>query len=121
MKKYELQKNRTVTIKGKTLFGIKALISFCSVVEGDEGGFVESEDNLAHTGDAWVYDTSKVYDLALVAGNGSVSGNSQIFGNAWIIDDVQVCDEVEISGTVVIADYAIVSGIRYYKIVGNRR
>ena len=69
MKKYELTAE-FIEQWGKKLFRIKALISFGSVEAGELGGYVEKEDNLAQTGDAWVY------------GNARVSGNARVCGNA---------------------------------------
>ena len=53
MKKYELTAE-FIEKWGKKLFRIKALISFGSVEAGELGGYVEKEDNLAQTGNAWV-------------------------------------------------------------------
>lgn len=54
-KKFELLLDDTITIFGIKLFRIKALISFGNVEEGEIGGYVEKEDNLSSSGDAWVY------------------------------------------------------------------
>ena len=52
-KKYELLKNDTITApNGKTLYRIRALIDFSVVVAGSLGGYIEKEDNLAHSGNA---------------------------------------------------------------------
>lgn len=53
MKKFELT-SEFVTFLGKKLFRIKALVSFGDVEEGELGGFVEKEENLDQSGDAWV-------------------------------------------------------------------
>ena len=53
MKKYELTDD-TITVGGRILHRIKALKSFSDVEEGDLGGYVEKEDNLDHSGEAWV-------------------------------------------------------------------
>jgi hypothetical protein len=65
MKKYELT-SETKFVIGKTLYRIKALVSFGTVSAGDTGGFVEKEENLSQSGDAWVY------------GNAEVSGNAEV-------------------------------------------
>ena len=44
----------TIDVFGVTLFRVKALISFGTVKKGDLGGYVEKEDNLYHSGNAWV-------------------------------------------------------------------
>ena len=69
-KKYELLKNDTITApNGKTLYRIKSLINFGVVVAGSLGGYIEKEDNLAHSGNAWVYGNARVSGDALVSGN----------------------------------------------------
>lgn len=40
---------------GVKLFQIKALISFGSVSKNELGGWVEKEENISQTGNAWVY------------------------------------------------------------------
>ena len=60
MKKFELTTESKINIFGKKLFRIKALISFGNVREGDTGGWVEKEENLSHSGKAWVYDKACV-------------------------------------------------------------
>lgn len=82
-KKYELTEI-TIEFSGRTLHRIKALRDFADVKAGDLGGWIESEENLSHTGSAFVYGDSKVCDLANVSGNAKVSGNASIFGNARV-------------------------------------
>lgn len=59
MKKYELTDD-TITVGGRILHRIKALKSFSDVEEGDLGGYVEKEDNLDHSGEAWVSGDARV-------------------------------------------------------------
>lgn len=77
MKKYELT-NETRIVFGKTLYRIRALISFGNVLSGDLGGWVESEDNLSQNGDAWVYGDAQV------CGDAWVYGNARVYGNALV-------------------------------------
>ena len=81
-KKFELLLDDTITIFGIRLFRIKALISFGSVEEGEIGGYVEKEDNLSSSGNAWVYGNAEVSGNARVSGNAWVSGNARVYGNA---------------------------------------
>ena len=74
MKKYELTDD-TITVGGRTLHRIKALKGFSNVEEGDLGGYVEKEDNLDHSGEAWV------------------SGNARVYGDAWVSGDARVSGE----------------------------
>lgn len=54
MKKFELTSETKIDVFGKKLFRIKALISFGCVKAGETGGWVEKEENLSQSGDAWV-------------------------------------------------------------------
>ena len=84
-KKFELLLDDTITIFGIKLFRIKALISFGNVEEGEIGGYVEKEDNLSSSGDAWVYGNAWVYGDAWVSGDAWVYGNADyiVFKNHW--------------------------------------
>ncbi|WP_343358277.1 hypothetical protein AAJP84_00780 [Bartonella schoenbuchensis] len=62
------------------LHRIRALRDFSDIKAGDLGGFIETEDNLSHEGDCWVYDGS------YVSGNAMVSGDEKI-------KDTVVCDD----------------------------
>ncbi|HEN4430674.1 TPA: hypothetical protein U5Z31_002168, partial [Streptococcus agalactiae] len=86
MKKYELLKDDTIEVAGKTLFRIKALISFKDIRKGEIGGYVEAERNLSQSDNAWVT------------------------GNAWVCDDACVCDDARVSGNAWVCDDAHVSG-----------
>ena len=83
-KKFELLLDDTINIFGIKLFRIKALISFGNVEEGEIGGYVEKEDNLSSSGNAWVYGN------ALVSGNARVSGDARVYGNARVSGDAEV-------------------------------
>lgn len=72
MKKYEFT-GETKMLGGITLRRIRALISFGSVTAGDVGGWIESEKNLSHASNAWVY------------GNARVSGEAQVYGAADVL------------------------------------
>lgn len=56
----------------RRLYQIVALRSFDDVKEGDIGGWIESEDNLSHDGNCWVYRDAWAFGEARVFGNGKV-------------------------------------------------
>lgn len=65
------QKKYEFTGKIKTIFGIefkqiRAIISFGCVVAGEIGGWIECEENLSQSGNAWV------------SGNARVSGDAEV-------------------------------------------
>ena len=76
MKKFELTSETKINIFGKKLFRIKALISFGVVKTGETGGWVEKEENVNQSGNAWVSGDAEVFGDARVSGNAEVSGNA---------------------------------------------
>ncbi|MWQ26555.1 hypothetical protein [Glaesserella parasuis] len=66
-KKYELLKDDTVNHHGRTLYRIKALITFGSVAAGELGGYIETEKNLDHSGNARVYGDALVRSFAVIS------------------------------------------------------
>ena len=71
-KKFELTDNFVINAFGIKLFQIKCTKSFKYANEGDLGGYVEKEDNLSQSGDAWVSVDARVY------GNARMSGDAKI-------------------------------------------
>ena len=108
-KKYKLT-DETIEVEGKTLFRIEALKDFCEIKKGDKGGFIESEDNLSHEGNAWVYDDACVYDNALVTDDACVSDNARVYNDARLSDNSWVYDNARVYGTARVTDDACVCG-----------
>ena len=98
MKKYELQPTDLTTPNGKPLFQVVALRDFGSVLKGDKGGYVESEANLSHDGDCWVYDNVRVFDNAQVFDNVRVSGDAWVSGDARVFGDARVYGDARVFG-----------------------
>ena len=89
--KYTLVKtDTTLSRDGRTLFRLRARVNFGAVVKGELGGYVESENNVEVSGNAWVsgdtqvYGNARVSGDARVSGNARVSGDAQVSGNAWV-------------------------------------
>ena len=99
MKKYELT-SETQDFMGRTLYRIKALVSFGDVRAGDLGGWIEKEENLDQHGNAWV------------------SGDAWVYGNAWVFDDARVFDDAEVSGDAWVFGDAKVSGNAWVDKIG---
>ena len=97
MKKFELT-SETKVVFGRTLHRIQALISFGNVEAGDLGGWIETEDNLAQDGNAWVCGDARVYDNAGGGGDARVYGNARVCGNAWVCGDARVYDNAWVCG-----------------------
>ena len=75
MKKFELTTD-SIKRNGVTLYRIKSLIDFEDVKAGDLGGYVEKEENLSQSGNAWVYGNAEVSGDACVSGDARVSGDA---------------------------------------------
>ena len=82
-KKFELTGNTKIWC-GRTLYQIKALISFGIVSAGELGGHVEKETNVSEDGNAWVFGD------AWVSGNAQVSGDARVYGDAQVSGNAQV-------------------------------
>lgn len=80
MKKYEF----TETKNDQGLYQIRALINIpiIGIKVGDLGGWIETENNLSHTGDCWVHD------------NGQVSGNGRVCHNMHVHHDIHIITSV---------------------------
>ena len=77
MKKYRLTEV-TINFGNRILYRIEALRDFGNINAGDKGGFIESEKNLSHKGDAWVYDNARVCGNALVFGKEDIYWHANI-------------------------------------------
>ena len=97
MKKYEFI-GEVIQIDGHNLKRIRALIDFGKVKANEIGGYIESENNLSHSGDAWIY------------GNAQVSGNAQVYGDARVCGDAQVSGDAQVCGDARVSGDALVSG-----------
>jgi hypothetical protein len=82
--KFELLADSFIEVFGKKLFRIRAKVAFGRVAAGELGGYVEKEENVSVSGNAWVYGDARVYGNAQVYGDAWVSGNARVYGNARV-------------------------------------
>ena len=108
--KYELLKSDTIQHYGRTLYRIRARISFNDVNKGDLGGYIESEINLSFNTNTWVYGNARVFGDAQVSGNARVFGNARVCGNAEVYSNAQVYGEAQVYGKVQVSGDAQVYG-----------
>lgn len=101
-KKYEFTEE-IIKFEGHILHRIKALKDFDDVKKGDLGGFIESEKNLSHEGNCWVYDDAWVFEDAKVYENAKISGSSMIYEDAVIRGNTEVKDRSHIYGTAILS------------------
>ena len=122
MKKFELTTEQKINWFGRTLYRIKACISFTTtsgdeVKAGDPGGFVEKESNLSHDGKAWVYGNAEVWGNAEVYGNAEVCGDAEVCGNAKVWGNAEVYGDAKVRGNAEVWGNAEVYGDA--KVYGN--
>ena len=108
-KKYILTEE-TKELFGRTLYRIEAARDFSDVKKGDKGGWIESEKNLSHEGNAWVSGNAEVYGDAWVSGNAKVSGNAEVYGYSWVSGNADVSGDAKVYGNADVSDDAKVSG-----------
>ena len=107
--KYKLTSETKLHL-GRALYRIEAMIDFASVKAGDKGGFVEKEDNLSQSNNAWVYGNAWVSGNARVSGNAQVYGDAQVSGNAWVSGNAQVYGNAHVYGDARVSGNAWVYG-----------
>lgn len=107
--------NTMTTPDGHFLHRICAARDFGQVHEGDIGGWVESEANLSHSGDCWIFDDAKAYGGALVTNNAILAGNAQAHGHVRVQDFASLHNNANVygdskSGICIIAGCAKIRG-----------
>lgn len=114
--KFVILENDTFSVGNKTLFRIKAIRDFGNVHDGDIGGYVESEENLSHEGDCWIYNSACVYGDAVISGSAKVADTAEVYDHAFVTERAvvsgasQVHGTANIRGVAVIKDFAHISG-----------
>src|SRR5690606_24936867 len=97
-KKYELTNETKLMPTGETVYRIRALRDFDTiykpVTQGDLGGWIQSEANLSHEGNCWLFDEATGYQKSKRSGdavgyehsrqieNSRQWGSSRQFGNS---------------------------------------
>ena len=123
--KFRLLEDDIIEVWERKLYRIESLEDFANVQKGDKGGYLEKEENLATTGDAWVFGNARVTGNARVSGNAEVtgnarvSGNAEVFGNARVFGNVRVTGNAEVFGNVWVSGNAEVFGNA--RVFGNVR
>ena len=84
MSKFKLTKESKELLCGTKVYRIELLIDTLWGKKGDKGGFVESENNLSQSGDAWVFGDAEVFGDARVSGNARVSAKNDIIAFQYV-------------------------------------
>ena len=123
-KKYILT-DETIEYLGHTLHRIKAVKDFATISAGTLGGYIESEKNLDHDGNAWVSDDAwvtgnawvtgdaRVTDDAMVTDDARVTADARVTGHAWVTGDAMVTGDARVTGDAMVretSDIALIKG-----------
>ena len=108
--KYEILKDEFIEFDGRKLYRIRALKDFHNVKKGKVGGYIASERNLSHEGEAWVYGNACVSGDARISDDAWVYGNARVSGNVRVSDDARVYGDARVSGNACVSGDARVSG-----------
>lgn len=117
-KKYRLT-DETIQHCDNTLYRIEALRDFKDVKKGDKGGFIESEKNLSHAYNCWIYGNAKVFDNAIVRDNACVYDNAEVYSNAVVYEEAIVAMNAVVYDRASIGDDAYISN--YARIYDSAR
>ena len=88
------------------LWRIQACKNFGHVKKGDFGGLIESEENLSHDGNCWVYGRARVFCNAKVYGNAVITNGAQVYDKAQVYDNARVFDDAKVYGRAQVFDNA---------------
>ena len=108
--KYEILKDEFIEFDGRKLYRIRALKDFHNVKKGKVGGYIASERNLSHEGEAWVYGNACVSGDARISDDAWVYGNARVSGNVRVSDDARVYGDARVSGNACVSGDARISG-----------
>ena len=103
-KKYEF------TGEMKKFYGL-TLKRIRRISDGAIGGWIESEGNLSHEGECFVYDEAVVCGEAKVFDEARVCGEAVVFGKAEVYGKARVFDEAEVYGEAVVTEGGIIGKV----------
>ena len=99
-KKYKLDTEDTITVRGETLYRIIALRDIGDMVKaGDKGGYIARGARLSHEGLCWIGDEAKVCQTASVFDDAQVFGRAEVYGFTGIFNTAMVYGDARIDGT----------------------
>lgn len=114
MKKFNFTGETQTLFNGTVLRRIRALvdidIGWGIVRAGENGGWIESENNLSDIDNSWVHGNAVVYGNAKVSDNAIICGNAKVWGNAVVCGNARIHGDVRVWGDVAICDNAHIYG-----------
>jgi UDP-3-O-[3-hydroxymyristoyl] glucosamine N-acyltransferase len=108
MIKYKLTTNSVIVNENIKLYQIESLINFSNIRRGELGGYVQSEMNLAHSGNCWVTENGKIYNNARVEENALVADEAEVYGDAIVNGNAEIYWSAKIYDNAKVGENALV-------------
>lgn len=115
-RKFEMIEESKSLDENITLHRIVAVRDFGNVKAGTVGGFIQSPENLSHSGLCWIAGDACVLGFARVSGNALVKGRAVVrryacvHGNAVIQDDAILKDSVHVFDDAIVGSKSYLAG-----------
>lgn len=90
------------------LYRIQALRDFGDVKKGDLGGYIQTEKNLSHSGNCWIYDKAIAGDDSKVKDNAKVMDGAIVRGAAVVSKNAVLTDDAKVASSAIVTDNAVV-------------
>lgn len=90
------------------LYRIQALRDFGDVKKGDLGGYIQTQKNLSHSGNCWIYDKAIAGDDSKVKDNAKVMDGAIVRGAAVVSKNAVLTDGTRVASSVIVTDNAVV-------------
>ncbi len=98
------------------LYRIQALRDFGDIKKGDLGGYIQTQKNLSHSGNCWVYDKGIAGDGSKVKNNAKVMDGAIVRGGAVVSKNAVLTRHAKVGYSAIVTDNAV---IKYTEIYGE--
>lgn len=90
------------------LYRIQALRDFGDVKKGDLGGYIQTQKNLSHSGNCWIYDKAIAGDDSKVKDNAKVMDGAIVREAAVVSKNAVLTDGTRVASSAIVTDNAVV-------------
>lgn len=90
------------------LYRIQSLRDFGDVKKGDLGGYIQTQKNLSHSGNCWIYDKAIAGDDSKVKDNAKVMDGAIVRGAAVVSKNAVLTDGTRVASSAIVTDNAVV-------------
>ena len=105
-KKYMILEDEAIKFEGRKLYRIQALKDFGDVEKGQKGGYIQSERNLSHEGNCWIYNNAKAMDNSMVTDDATMFDNASMHDCATMRGHASMHNFASMHGNTSIHDHS---------------